>query len=95
MAQMKPVQLLIPPSEKYSNNAGIKSDNHAPGHGRASDLYDTTLSWWRAGVRRKLVSAVDWESQIIAKMQVSRMSVEVFGQPFRLKFFVQSFCLKH
>lgn len=35
------------------------------------DVYDTHLSWWRAGFRRKLVEVVQWESVIIAKMQVS------------------------
>lgn len=35
-----------------------------------TDVYDATLSWWRAAVRRKLLGAVKRESGIIAKMQV-------------------------
>ncbi|KAF8880461.1 PAP2 superfamily-domain-containing protein [Gymnopilus junonius] len=39
-------------------------------HGRQGrDVYESTLSWWRAGLRRKLVTTVQWESQVIAKMQ--------------------------
>lgn len=34
------------------------------------DVYDTTLSWWQAGLRRRLVATVKWESEVIAKMQV-------------------------
>ncbi|PPQ67328.1 hypothetical protein CVT26_007249 [Gymnopilus dilepis] len=37
--------------------------------GRRGDVYDTTLPWWRAGLRRRLVTTVQWESKIIAKMQ--------------------------
>ncbi|EEB89968.1 hypothetical protein MPER_11885 [Moniliophthora perniciosa FA553] len=33
------------------------------------DVYDATLSWWRAGIRKKLVKTVAKESRIIAKMQ--------------------------
>jgi hypothetical protein len=35
------------------------------------DVYDTTLSWWQAGLRRRLVTMVKWESIVIAKMQAS------------------------
>lgn len=35
------------------------------------DVYDRTLPWWRAAVRRKLVASIKEESRIIAKMQVS------------------------
>ena len=35
------------------------------------DLYDTSLSWWRAAIRRRLVASVRWESRVIARMQVS------------------------
>ncbi len=34
-------------------------------------FYESTLPWWRAAVRRVLVNMVLWESNIIAKMQVS------------------------
>ena len=35
------------------------------------DVYDTTLSWWRAAIRRRLVQSIHWESRVIARMQVS------------------------
>ncbi|ESK92555.1 pap2 domain protein [Moniliophthora roreri MCA 2997] len=39
-----------------------------PGRQRL-DVYDATLSWWRAGIRKKLVKTVAKESRVIAKMQ--------------------------
>ena len=54
----------------FKSKLNVLDDDHTPGR-RARDVYDTTLSWWRAGVRRKLVNVVHWESQIISKMQVS------------------------
>lgn len=35
------------------------------------DVYDTSLSWWRAAIRRRLVASVRWESRVIARLQVS------------------------
>ena len=35
------------------------------------DVYDTSLSWWRAAIRRRLVARVRLESRVIARMQVS------------------------
>ncbi|KAF9474578.1 hypothetical protein BDN70DRAFT_815445 [Pholiota conissans] len=43
-------------------------DDVTPGR-QGEDVYDANLSWWRAGLRRKLVRTVQWESKIIAKMQ--------------------------
>lgn len=34
-------------------------------------FYDTTLSWWRASIRRTVLNQVERESDIIAAMQVS------------------------
>lgn len=34
------------------------------------DVYEATLPWWRAAVRRVLVKSVLWESEILAKVQV-------------------------
>lgn len=34
------------------------------------EVYERTLTPWRAAVRRRLVQAVEWESRIIAAMQV-------------------------
>lgn len=36
---------------------------------RQIDVYDATLIWWRAAIRRKLVKSVRWESEVIARMQ--------------------------
>jgi len=41
----------------------------SPGR-RSADVYDTTLPWWRAAVRRKLLVAVQRETKVIARMQV-------------------------
>lgn len=40
---------------------------------RQIDVYDATLIWWRAAIRRKLVKSVRWESEVIARMQVSQL----------------------
>lgn len=45
-------------------------DDATPGR-QGADVYDKNLAWWRAWLRRKLVRTVQWESEIIAKMQVS------------------------
>ena len=34
------------------------------------DVYERTMSWWRVGIRRKLVAYVKAESEVIARMQV-------------------------
>ena len=39
------------------------------------DVYDTSLSWWRAAIRRRLVARVRWESRVIARMQVSYSTI--------------------
>lgn len=51
-------------------------DNIVPGR-QGRDVYDTNLSWWRAGVRRKLVEMVQWESVVIAKMQVGVATITI------------------
>lgn len=38
------------------------------------DVYDATLPWWRAAIRRKLVKAVERESGMIAAIQVSTIA---------------------
>ena len=38
---------------------------------QAQDVYDSTLPWWRAAVRSKMAKSVEWESGVIADMQVS------------------------
>jgi hypothetical protein len=34
------------------------------------DVYTNTLPSWRAALRRKCVAVVEWESEVIAKLQV-------------------------
>lgn len=34
------------------------------------DVYDSTLPWWRARIRRQLLKTVKWESEVLARMQV-------------------------
>lgn len=48
--------------------------------GRQIDMYDATLHWWRAAIRRSLVKSVQWESEAIARMQVSRFLPLNFDQ---------------
>jgi len=43
------------------------------GPGRqADDVYEATLGPWRAGIRKKIVARVRWESEVLARMQVCR-----------------------
>lgn len=35
------------------------------------DVYDSTLPWWRASIRRQLLKTVKRESEVLARMQVS------------------------
>ncbi len=37
----------------------------------AMDVYEATLPWWRAALRRQIVKNVTWESNVIARIQVS------------------------
>lgn len=48
----------------------IPSNEKAPPGRRSSDIYDLSLSWWRAAARRRIVQNVRNESEIIARMQV-------------------------
>jgi hypothetical protein len=71
-----------PPSNAvYQNGKERTSDIHsvdfALGENESVDagrlderLYDDTLQWWRADIRRFLVNCVENESDIIAAMQV-------------------------
>ena len=34
------------------------------------EVYTRTLSWWRAAIRRRIVQNVEWESAVLANMQV-------------------------
>lgn len=35
------------------------------------EVYTRTMSWWRAAIRRAILRNVEWESQVLANMQVS------------------------
>jgi hypothetical protein len=40
------------------------------------DIYDATLPWWRAAIRRRLIQLVERETRLIARMQVRVSSSE-------------------
>jgi len=40
-------------------------------------VYEVTLPKWKAGLRRALVKSVQWESTVIADMQVGRLVFSV------------------
>ncbi|KAG6877124.1 hypothetical protein C0993_010127 [Termitomyces sp. T159_Od127] len=44
-------------------------DESIPGR-LPTDVYDATLPRWRAAVRRRIVKSVQWESQVIARLQI-------------------------
>ncbi|RXW18956.1 hypothetical protein EST38_g6891 [Candolleomyces aberdarensis] len=58
---------------------GERGYDEAPGQ-HSTDVYDTTLPWWRAAIRRKVVERVRLESQVIAKIQniVRRPSLDLY-----------------
>lgn len=35
------------------------------------DVYDRAMPWWRSAFRRRLFKTVEWESKVLANMQVS------------------------
>jgi len=47
-------------------------EDHTPGK-KPMDVYEATLPKWRANVRRALVKSMQWESIVIADMQVGRL----------------------
>ncbi|KAF8056632.1 sphingosine-1-phosphate phosphatase [Lyophyllum atratum] len=53
-------------NEKF--DAKEASQEPTPGR-RPMDVYDKTLPRWRAAVRRRLVKTVQWESEVIARLQ--------------------------
>jgi hypothetical protein len=66
---------------KLSSADSVSSDD-APMLQR-DDVYERTMSWWRDGIRRKLVEHVRTESEIIARMQVRNgffITVNVYPQ---------------
>ena len=65
-----------------SSSDSVSSDD-APAFQR-DDVYERTMSWWRVGIRRKLVGYVRAESEVIARMQVRRIFLQLFPLSFRL-----------
>lgn len=55
-----------------SEDGSDEGDVVLGGVGRLPDeVYDRTLNWWRAGIRRSLLKNIEWESKVLATMQVS------------------------
>src|ERR1700722_5510322 len=50
---------------KTDSDGKIKS-----GESEGVNVYDATLPAWRAAIRRPLIRATEWESKILARMQV-------------------------
>ena len=63
-----------------SSSVGQGAHHNKP-WAQPKDVYDTSLSWWRAAIRRRLVASVRWESRIIARMQVSYPIARFAGIP--------------
>ena len=59
-------------------------DNWVPPGNQPKDVYDSSLPWWRAAIRRRLLLNVRWESGIIARMQVS-LTIFAFAKSYNLQ----------
>ncbi|KAG7087336.1 hypothetical protein E1B28_013312 [Marasmius oreades] len=66
----------------YDTNAPRYHDSMLPPGKQPLDIYESTLSWWRAGIRRKIVKRVRVESKIVAKLQ------DVIRRPWLDAYFV-------
>lgn len=71
----RPIALAKTWNEKDEHVSGADVEIVPGGVGLLPDeVYDRTLSWWRAGIRRWLVANLVWESKAIAAMQVRRVT---------------------
>jgi hypothetical protein len=61
------VALLINPKSSYTGQPSLVTHD-GPGL-RPRDAYDS-LPWWRAAIRNKLLESLDWQSTVLANMQV-------------------------
>ena len=52
--------------QAFFDDAGVDFPSPSP----AQDIYEATLPWWRAAVRRWIVRRVEKETKVIARMQV-------------------------
>lgn len=59
-------------STRNSSEDGLSEvDVVMGGVGRLPDeVYDRTLNWWRAAIRRRIMKNTEWESRVLATMQV-------------------------
>jgi hypothetical protein len=58
-------------SEPYADDFPVKQHTAGVAAGRLpEDVYANTLPSWRAALRRKCVAVVEWESEVIGKLQV-------------------------
>jgi hypothetical protein len=57
----------------YPSYASLDSiDTQEEPRSKPKDVYDAVLPSWRAAIRTKLVRIVEWESNVLAKLQVCR-----------------------
>jgi hypothetical protein len=64
---------VAPPKRSESHSDDFPSEEHTASvaAGRLpEDVYTNTLPSWRAALRRKCVAVVEWESEVIVKLQV-------------------------
>jgi hypothetical protein len=64
-----PVVTTFQSSYLPEKSSGVEDILSTPGR-ELPDVYDATLPRWRAAIRRALVRRVEWETQVIARMQV-------------------------
>lgn len=57
-------------STSFDESEMAKGSTASPGR-LPDEVYEKTLEWWRAGVRRFLVKNLETESRWLARMQVS------------------------
>ncbi|KAG6887473.1 hypothetical protein C0992_012125 [Termitomyces sp. T32_za158] len=70
----------------FTNLDDHLEDEITPGR-LPTDVYDVTLPRWRAAVRRRIVRSVQWESEVIAKLQTFRSSSNTVNVSIALFFF--------
>jgi hypothetical protein len=57
-------------SDEVSSEDAAENSSASPGR-LPEEVYEKTLGWWRAGIRRLLVNNLKWESKCLSWMQVS------------------------
>ncbi|KAF9265034.1 acid phosphatase/Vanadium-dependent haloperoxidase [Marasmius fiardii PR-910] len=59
----------FPEKQRYYDKVSTFHDARVPSGKQPSDIYEATLSWWRAGIRRQIVKTVKNESKVVARLQ--------------------------